>query len=355
IGELGYLALNSQRVKAMIRRNMTSNESTENLDSFFKLLDIHFFLLFNQHVFDLERLYIHFILDQSIKLEDIVEFQDPDNTVLCTSDFFTIRGSPNTYLGILTTPTQFYNHLETYLQEYANEGKIILNEMTKITMLQRFTSLELYQPNLGWKHLTPSLWNDIVKKLKTKGSRKPYATPQSFRMTPQFNPIWHYQLYENPSKVINFYCKIPREYTFNDLPLNPLGKNSELKFSKEELGLFKTLYRNQVFHIGVRSNRLWYEWSLDAYWIKVPRSFTFKQLVHFLHWLPVSELFFSEQDTYIYVRLPSNWASRIRTDLNWKILSIIRHHHPHRFQSRWYDLGKLQWIPPKILKTYFVQ
>ena len=351
IGELGYLALNSQRVKAMIRRNMTSNELSENLDHFFKLLDIHFFLLFNQRVFDLERLYIHFKLDQNAKLENIIEFQDPDNTILCTSDFFTVRGSPSTYLGILTSSTQFYNHLETYIQECADEGKIVLHEMTKITMFQRSVSLVLYQPDIGWQNLTPSLWKNIIQKLITKRSEKAYKKPQSFHMTPQFNPIWHYQLFESPSKVINFYCKIPRKYTFNDLLLNPLA-NSESKFSEEELELFKTLYRNQVFHIGVRSNRLWYEWSLDAYWIKVPRAFTFKQLIHFLYWLPVSELFFSEQDIYIYVRLPSNWISKIRTDLDWRISSVIRHHHPHKFQYRWYDPEKCQWIPPKILKTF---
>lgn len=348
IKRLGYRALNPQRIRTRFHNYINSTSDSRDTMSVFKLLDIQFFLLFNQRAFDLEQLFIHFQLNDDTSIGEIIDFQNLANTVLCSSDLFEVRGKIKTYVGLLVSPTQFSDKLEKYLQKCVDQGKLILHDLTRITISQWYVSLALYQAEKGWSTFNPTQFRRLAHQLKIKKPRKVRLNP--FFTTPPFKPIWHFQLHDQPSEVIRLYCEIPREVTFEDLPLNPINQQANFKFSPDQLFILRELYRNQVLHIGFRSHRLWDEWGLDAFWIKIP-LIPLKQLVRLLQWLPFTGLFRSEHYIYFFARLTANWIKWIKDNFKWSILPLIQARFPLQLQYEWYDEEILQWKLPLVLRT----
>ena len=349
IRSLGYLALNSQRIERVVNRQVSSLEYPKDFTSFLRLLDGKFFLLLNHRAFDLEYLYVHFYLGENVALKEVIDFHNPKNTVLCSSDVFTIRESPNNYLGLLVSPVQYTHQLKAYFHKCHHQKKLTLYEITPITKRQRTTSLTLYSPNKGWNNLSLTQSQQLTQQLKTNGIRKSRVESHPFFITPQFKPIWHYQVHDHPSKIIKFYCRVPREFTVDELPLNPTNQKSHLKFSREEFEIYKILYRNHVCFIGFRSDRLWYEWALDDYWVKL-NPLPLKQLAFLLQWLPVCEIWYAEKNLFLATRLPRKWVDLMQNDLNWTIYPKTRTHYPLQLKYEWFNPETLQWVFPAVFK-----
>ncbi len=347
--DMGYFALKPQRVKAVVKRQVGTLDFPKDFASFLRLLDCKFFLLFNHRTFDLEYLYVRFQLGENVRLEEVIDFLNPANTVLCSSDVFNIRENPNNYLGLLVSPVQYTNQLETYFYKCQHQKKLILHDLARITKRQRTASLALYIAAKGWSNLSLTQWKQLVQQLKTKKPRKSRIKSYPFFTTPQFKPIWHYQVHPHPSKIIKFYCRVPREFSFDELPLNPNNQNNSFKFSKEDIKIFKILFRNQICFIGFRSDRLWYEWALDDYWIDVTLLHR-KQLGKLLQWLPVCEIWYGEQKLFLATRLPRKWVDLMQNDLNWTIYPKTRTHYPMQLKYEWFNPETLQWVFPAVLK-----
>lgn len=349
INSMGYQALKPQRIKTAIYKKTNSSDLLRNIVNFFKYLDGKFFLLFNQRAFDLEHLYVKFRLNEERIVKDIIDFQDPSNTVLCNSEILEVKGdNSKEYLGLLVTSPQFCNSLINFLQRCVRQEKLEIHEMKQISMSRWSASLVLYQMDKGWGDLSSTQWLKLIRGLKTKNPRK--TKVQTFFITPPFKPIWHYQLHDRPSEIIKLYCKFPRELTYEDLPFNTINNQTKNQFSSEELTLFKELHQNQVVYTGFRSDHLWYDWSLNAFWIELP-LIPLSQLIRLLQWLPFTELFTNERNFCIYTRLPPSWAKRIKNDLDWLILPVMRYHYPKKLRYKWFDEETLQWKIPSVLKT----
>jgi hypothetical protein len=345
-----FHALNPSRIKASIIKNISIPNLSRRLANFFKLFETKWYLLFHPPAFGLERLYFHFQLSEKTSLAEIINFQNPQNTVLCSSDVYIIKGFSNSYIGTLSVPTRYFNPLENYLQQCVIEGKIILQELKRIKMLRRSASLALYRENHGWRSLSSTKWRYLTEKLKSTRSRRPRASLESFYVTPPFNLTWLYQHHSHPSQIIKLYCEVPEEFSFDELPNQPTKEQRHNTLTKTDIDLLKDLIRKRVVYIGFRSDQLWYEWALDAYWVKIPQI-TENQLNHLLQWLPFSELYYTHQEIQMRVRIPNDWVQRIKEDLNWVIMPIIRPHYPMNLRYNYYDDNTLQWLIPSVLQS----
>ncbi|MFX0050262.1 MAG: hypothetical protein ACFE8U_03120 [Candidatus Hermodarchaeota archaeon] len=338
-----FHALNPSRTKASIKNR-------KGLANFFKLLETKWYLLFHPPAFGLERLYFHFQLSEKTSLAEIINFQNSQNTVLCSSDVYIIKGFSNSYIGTLCVPTRQLNPLKNYLKQCVIEGKIILQELKRVEMLRRSASLALYRENKGWGSLSFTKWRHLTERLRSIRQRRRRASLESFHITPPFDLTWQYQHHSRPSQIIKLYCEIPEEFSFDELPNQPTKEQQRKTLTKTDISLLKELIRKQVVHIGFRSDQLWYEWALDAYWVKIPQI-TEDQLNHLLQWLPFCELYFTSREIHMRVRIPNDWVQRIKEGLNWVIMSIIRPHYPMNLRYNYYDNDSLQWLIPSVLQS----
>ncbi len=263
--------------------------------------------------------------------------------MLCNSNVYKIRDDPNGYIGTLLIPSDKYSDIQGYLQHCEDQGLLTLSGLTRIRKIHRSASLTLYQADNGWGNLNQSIRNQLTQQLKIKRPRKRRVKLRSFFITSSLDSFWHYKNHPHSSHIIKLYCKLPQDpIAFNDLSL-------KLEFSKSELELLKDLFQNQAISIGFLSYRLWYEFSLDAYWIKAPKM-PLEQIERLLQWLPFCEMFFTKENIHLRIRLTSDLYQWIKEDLEWEIAPIMIGPQPSDINYNWYNPKKLEWIVPSILK-----
>ena len=350
IAEEGVYTLDHRQIKDVIFNRVEFPKKIkpfEELTRFFTLIDGRWFCHFFSPAFGLERLFFHIQLQESTSIEDIIDFHNPTNTVLCISDVYSARDLPNTYIGILLIPKQEIDQLESYLQHCENQGYLILKELIRITTTSTSASLNHYRANTGWFELNPTKMRRLTSAIKSKHPKKRQMESFSLFISRSFNHHWYYNQHPLPTKIIKLYCKIPHEYSYSSLPLRPSDQDSTA-LSRTEIGLLKQLYYNEVIRIGFVPWRLVYEFSLDLYYIIIPKIPIF-QLKRFLNLLPYCDIYYTEKSISILARLTPKLVHWIENDLNWTVISIIRTHYRHNLNFNWFDSGKLQWKTPIVL------
>jgi hypothetical protein len=351
IEDKGVYTLDPQKLHATIVNQVSFSKnlkpSTE-LNRFFTRLDGRWFLRFYSPAFGLDRVFFQFQLQESTSLKDVIDFQNPVNTVLCLSDIYNVRNSSNTYSGVFLVPTHAVEQLGTYLRTLESEDILILKAFSRIVNGTTSASLYFYRANNGWLKLSSTEMKRNTQYLKSKNPRK--SQTNLFLFLPnQFNVYWRYSQHPLPIKIIELYCNIPHDYPYSNLPLSSIYNQKKGPLSRTEIGLLKQLHKNQVVQISFVPWRLVYEFSLDLYEIITPNMPVF-QLKRFLNLLPFSEVYFTENSIHIRARIPSKLADWIENDLNWTIFSIMREHNPLNLELSWFDTNKLQWKTPLILR-----
>lgn len=127
IEETGVYALDPHKFRAAIVNRVSFPKNlkpSDELNRFLTRMDGRWSLHFSTSAFGFDRLVFHFQLRESALLEDLIEFQNPKNTVLSVSDVYIVKNLLNTYLGTLLVPTQEIGRLENYLQHCESGIKI---------------------------------------------------------------------------------------------------------------------------------------------------------------------------------------------------------------------------------------
>ncbi len=353
ITEDGVYALDPRKLKAVIVKNVVfpkKNKPSEELTRFFTLMDGRWFFLFFSPAFGLNRLVFQFQLQESTSLEDVIDFRNPANTVLTVSDVYSFRKVPNNYIAILLVPTEDIDRLESYLQNCERQGYIILRELSKITTVRKCISLNHYQENIGWIELSPTKLRRLTQLLQSKNPKKRQREKNSFFITPEFNLQWYYSQHQLPKEIIKLYCKNPPEYSYSNLPLRLIDNQDSNRLSRTEVGLLKQLhYNHQVVQIGFVPWRLVYDFSLDLHCI-ILHKIPFFQLERFLNLIPFSEIYSGEKSIYIWARLTPKLVKWIKNDLKWTVISIIRKQYPLNLDFKWFNVSRLKWKIPNLLK-----
>ena len=352
ITEAGVYTLDPRKLRSAIVKQVKFPKNlkpTDELNRFFSLIDGRWFLHSFDSAFDLENLVFHIQLQESTSLKDIIDFRSPTNTVLTVSDVYRAKDLPNTYIGNLLVPIQEIGRLKNYLQHCERQGYIILKELSKIRTIHKITSLSHYRANTGWFELSPTKMRRLTQLLTSKHPKKRRREISSRLFPPPFSLNWHYSHHPFPTKIINLFCKIPKEYSFLNLPLGSTKNQEKSNLSRTEIGLLKQLHYNRVVNVGFLSFRLMYDFSLDAYWIVLPTIPIF-QLKRFLDLLPFSEIYFTNNNVHIWARLTQKLVHWIENDLNWVVMPIMRSHYPLGLKFKWFDTETLQWNSPNVLR-----
>lgn len=346
--ETGINALDQRYIKTNIFNNVKSPTLLKKIENLFLRLDSRWLLRFYTPAFDLELLFFQFQLNKSTSLREIIDFQNPNNTTLCNSSVYWIRGFRNMYCGILVVPTSSILSLQRYLQRCHRQGQIVLYELTKIITSRLSVSLLLYQTTKGWRTPTQTDWNRLVPMLKTLYPRKMRMKLTSFYLTPPFNEL---KLdHHDSSQLISLFCKIPRQFSFKELPLGANEDQIQFELSKADIKLLEEICLRKIVQISFISTRLIYEFSLDNYWIKLPKM-PLNQLSRLLAWIPFCRLYFAEKNIFIWSYLTQELAQWLSTDLEWTVMRIIENHTPLSFSFNWYTSKSQQWKTPLILTT----
>ncbi|MFX1514740.1 MAG: hypothetical protein ACFFC6_00380 [Promethearchaeota archaeon] len=349
--EAGTNALDQRYIKTTVFNTVKSPTVNKKLENFFLRLDSRWFLRFNVPAFDLKLFFFQFKLTNSTSLKEIIDFHDSTNTTLCNSSIYWNRDTPNMYCGILVVPVKSADVFFQYLQSCHNQDKVELIELTKIKTTRISVSLILYQATKGWRTPTPTDWSRLIPMLRTKSPRKIRTNLSSLYLSPPFDKetIEEYDL----TRAVQLLCKLPREFSFKELVSGSNKDQIKINLTKIEFKLLKEMYQRNIVQIGFLSRGLVYEFSLDNYWIKVPKI-PLDQLSRLLAWIPFCRLYFSENNIFIWSYLTREFAHWLRTDLEdleWTVIPIIENHRPQNFNFDWYDSDIQQWKTPHILKN----
>lgn len=344
--ETGTNALDQRYIKTNIFNTVKSPTLPKRLENLFLRLDSRWLLRFYVPAFDLELLFFQFQLNESTSLREIIDFQNPTNTTLCNSSVYWIRGFRNMYCGILVVPAKFVDTLQRYFQKCHSKTQLILHELTKINTSRLSVSLLPYQATKGWRTPTQTDWRRLVPMLKTKYPRKMRMKLTSYYLTPPFNE--HRIEHHDSSRLIHLFCKVPRNFSFKELPLGSNNDQIRVKLSKTEIKLLEELYQRKIVQISFHSLRLIYEFSLDNYWIKLPKM-PLDQLTRLLAWIPFSRLYLAKSNIFIWTSLTPEFAQWLSTDLEWAVMRAIGSHNPLSFNFDWYSHETQEWKTPLVL------
>jgi hypothetical protein len=343
--------LNAEKIKSIIQNEINNPPFIRQLSRFFTRINAKWLLWAHRPAFGVEQLIFNFQLDNSNSLFDIIDFQDPKNTLLCTSDIYQVTGAPNVFHGTLTIPARDVNALSRYLEECNDQGKIKLYLLEKITEIKSTYSLLLYRANEGWYNLSPTKKDLLARKLKTNTPRKRKNQQTFFYCSPEFNQSWHYTKHHHPIKLIKVYCKEDRIFSYHDL----LGHKNGLidrQYSKLELELLDEIIQKKTIQVGFYLDSLLYEFSLNHYLVKVPQM-TFFQLSRLLKWLPTSTIFFTKKGLYLTAFLSPDLVKWIRNSLNWPIMAINIYFARHKLDfNQMYNEKNFEWKVPRLLSEW---
>ncbi|MFW9903171.1 MAG: hypothetical protein ACFFFH_02480 [Candidatus Thorarchaeota archaeon] len=348
----GVHALDPRELKASIfdqvkfpRRFKLNKE----LSQFFSLIDSQWSYRFHSPAFGLKHVFCHFQLQNSTSLKEVIDFENPQNTVLGISDIFLDRNLPNNCIGLLRIPSQDFYPLKTHLQECERQGGIIIKKMEEITTRSYSGSLSYYRANTGWIDPSPTKMRRLVQLLQAKNLKKRQEADPSFFIPPPFNPKWNFRHHPLPTEIIKLFCNLsPHTYSFSNLPLQFSNKQGTF-LTRGEVGLLKQLIYNQVVQIGFLSWRLVYEFSLDLYCIKLPNIPLF-QLNYFLELIPFCDIYFTENNIFLWTRLKPKLVRWVKKEFNWPIIPIRRIIPYKKPEFSHFDPVNQQWITPELLQ-----
>jgi len=350
IEELGVHSLNSTKLKKKIQEEISDFPYMRDLENFHRLMDSQWTLWFYPPAFDLNRIYIDFLIPNNSKITDFISFNDLRNTTLCNSRINRITGSKNEYSGYLTVPSRFSSTLKEIIDFNQEKENIIVKKYEEITMERLASSLALYDVKNGWKDSIPSYYKKILSKLKGKKIPIQKLSFSNYFITPKFNNAWNFKKFVEPAKLIQIYCKNSNLYSFDTLPLNKTNSNIAYanKFDLSDIGLIKYLYEKGVCRITYLANRLLYTYSPYTYEINCP-TMSSDRIEYLISWIPYTRLFHTENHTFLWAFLTPKTAKWIRNKLKWPVRQIAPHHYPIDPLRDWYNFESYEWNKPMFL------
>jgi hypothetical protein len=284
-------------------------------------------------------------LQESTSLEEIIDFQDPTNTVTNVSYVYSNRNLPNTCIGILRVPSQDFGRLRGYLQKCERQGRLILKSLERITTWRFSGSLTYYHANTGWIEPSSMRMRRLTRLLLAQNPKEHTGDMSTFYVSHQSNTDWYYKDHPLPVEIIKLRCKIsPYTYSYQNLPLS----NQELSpLTQSDIGLLKQLHYNQVLQNRF-ATRLEREFSLDLYCV-IPPKISNSQFRQFLNLLPNCDILLTEELIYLWAQLTPKLVQWIENDLHWVIIPIIQKFPTSPLEFSFFDPLELQWRTPQFL------
>jgi len=314
------------------------------ISRFYTLVGGKWWLQFNSTSFGLNRIFFHIQIAKNVELEQIIDFNDPDNTVLGVSNVYQVTNSNKEYIGTLLVPKRDIDILHDYLNRCEQKNYIKIKKFDIISRRRRSTAFTLYKPDIGWQKLPAKKRKTIIQNLHTNEAEE--RQEDKLIVTPQ----WLFTEYPYPLEMIKLYCKSPDQYSYSQLPFDKIKREKEKLFSIAEIGMLRYLITKKALEVGFTPWRLVYNYSVYDYCIKLPKI-PWRTLVHFLNIIPYTEIYFSNHHIYIWARLPVEIASFVENDLKLNIIPVLRAHTTANLDFGWFEKKNLKWLRPKVLHS----
>ena len=311
------------------------SQSAGEIKRLVNVLDVHFDIWPHYPAFGLESVVCHLWLPPHISLSNILDYSNVNNYILTTSSIHSIRGKPNEFLCLLWLPSGLHSRLKKYFLSCKEKG--LLLDFTLFMMEQRAeaSSLAQYSSGVGWREISNSRWKQIAKRLLYKRSSD---LSQLSYLTSSGNPDWDFRVLPNPIDAIKLICK-PIRYTYADLSSNI--------YDYKEWVLLTSLFDQEVFFSNIIIQRLFYEYSLDIYWVVAPQL-SISILSPLLELIPHTTILFTDVHSHLLCWLTPQMSTRLH-ELGWQVFPVILDY-PRLFRDfRMFNSETLTWRTPEIL------
>jgi len=344
----GIYALDPRIMKKKLSTNFPKGTKVDKaLSAFLTNLESQWYLNYHSPAFGIERVFFH-IEGLKARIDEIIHFHDPNNTILGLSDIYISRNQSNEYLGIFYVPTQDVKALTTFIRKHEQRGTFRLKELSKIKTISRKLSLEQYKANEGWPITSKTDLQRITNLLKRDKEEEVTKDNTLTFTTPKFNENWHFNQHQLPIELIKLYSDVNTAYTFSELPSTLLSQKRKNQISKTNIGLLKQLKYNNILSIDWIPWRLVFEYSLDYFWIKIPRNFL-EKVNHLLKIIPFSTVFLSDDKFYLWLHLTPQMVNWLKNEFDWEINPISRFLSPQPPNFNWFNQEELRWKTPRVL------
>ncbi|MFX0172981.1 MAG: hypothetical protein ACFE9L_13795 [Candidatus Hodarchaeota archaeon] len=353
LSSAGLRALNQRRLKAIIANRVRNPKFIRRLAQLFTLLNAEWNIRFYPPAFGLEQLFFQFQLNESTSLAEILDLQNPANTILGASYVYQIDEFHN-YIGIMWLSTQTIKAMQDYLIQKEKQGFLILNGLARVLDTQVSSSLKLYEPRKGWRSLNASEYRRLKHQLRPSISRRRSFEPSPFHFSPPFDTRWDFQKDSNngtPSQYISLCSKFSKPFHFDNLlQSGQLGKDN-VRFSDNEIRLLNELYNKQVIQVNFDPIRLFLDYSTDQYCIPVPATIPFERLGFLLSYLPKANIFTTEDQTnYIWSFLTPEIKQFLVQDIELNVYKLSALHWGRNIETVWFDTQSSEWKIPHVIK-----
>ncbi len=318
------------------------------ISRFYTLIEGRWWIHFHFPAFGLSQVVFHFELIDNTSLIDLIDLNNPNNTVLTYSNVFQVLNSNSEYIGIFTIPNNDINLLKDLFQRYEQSRLVKRKELTVISHRLRSTSFDYYKEEKGWRNLSANK-KQSIKQVLSSTDPEVYNLEQSSFNIPNFNNSnWSFSEHQSPEKIIKFFCTTPSEFAYTGLPLNIPSSDYPNSLNRDDIELIHYFYSQKVLSIGFIPWRLIDDYSLNIYVVKVP-AVPLAKLEHFLSVIPYAEIYFAPDSYYLWTVLPPTIISWIKNTLKWSIIPVQRIHVRQELTSEWFDTKSLLWTRPEIL------
>jgi hypothetical protein len=346
----GIYSIDPERIKKQTQSLFPKGTKVNRLlSAFLTNLECKWYINFHSPAFGIEHLFFH-LKGVKSKLDEIIPFQDPNNTVLGMSDIYVSKEKSNEYFGIFYLPTQDVKAFNAFLLDHETNGKLKIKELSHIKTSRRGFSLDRYIVDKGWSVISKADLRNFSHLLRTENEEQAQLGTTTIICYPKTDEKWLFTQHQLPHDLINVYCNIDSTYLFPELPTTSTSKKREKNSIKTNIGLLKQLIHNDLVCIYWIPWRLVYEYSLDSYWVKLPKSF-FKNLIHLMKITPVSNVNIGEENIYIWAHLTPQMVEWLKKDLKFKVYPIVRYFSPCSPDINWFNQKKLLWKTPSVLKS----
>ena len=339
-------SLNPKFVRSqLVNRFSAKLATTKELVGFLKLLESIWRLDYYTPAFGVRRLFYHIQTNEK-QLEEIIQVNNPRNTLLNSSDFYKNREEPQDYFGIFTAPVQSVQSLENYLKNQEQKGILKIFKLSPIQNEYRSASLELYKIGSGWSPITSRHLQAVINEISEPENNKKHNIDW---ISPHYNQNWSYKKHQLPIEIIKLYCDLPRQYTLESLEskLNIENKNSVVSIKNR--ALLRQLHYNRVLNISWVPWQLVYEYSRQYYWLILPKLDIIR-IIPLLKIIPIAMINLSKDNTFIWGYLTPKFVQELRNKTSWEIYPVIRSYSSQKPDFNWFNVETLEWITPSLLE-----
>ena len=151
-----------------------------------------------------------------------------------------------------------------------------------------------------------------------------------------------------PEQAIKLYIKIYSAISFANLPIGLKGEFQTSAITQSDLALLSKFFAKKIAAPTFQVRNVLSEFSLDLYWIEIPKNSSSTSLT-FLHWLPISSVLNTKSASILISQLTPMIFNWIKKKLGWKIFAIQPHFRSKVMIDNFYNYQDLQWMTPQLL------